>query len=236
MKAIGWAGLCGAVAFAVVSSAGNAGAQSPASKAVGKQVVQNHGGGGDRDGEDHDKGKGDDCKGKGDDCKCKQGPPGPRGPQGPKGDKGDPGPAGAEGPQGPDGPQGPPGVSAVYAIAKDQADDFSTVDTQLVTLTLPDGKYLVTAKAQFALQSDLSPTTVACTLEAGDAIDHAAVTLPTPGTAVVTLMAAANVIGGGAVLHCLTDDPDPTKVVTPTNMKLAAILVNELNPLVPPTP
>lgn len=88
------------------------------------------------------------------------GPAGPAGPQGPRGYKGAPGatgpagPAGQQGPQGDPGPQGPAGTSPSLAAnwtAETGADgeaintggSFSTNATQVGTLNLPAGTYLV---------------------------------------------------------------------------------------------
>jgi len=80
------------------------------------------------------------------------GPAGATGPQGPKGDTGAPGPAGPQGPKGNTGATGPAGPSDVYYYREYYNTDITTPLNQIDYVTvnyvsLPPGKYLVTAKA-----------------------------------------------------------------------------------------
>jgi len=87
------------------------------------------------------------------------GPPGPigltgaTGSQGPAGPAGDVGPAGPAGPQGPAGPAGPPGTSGVAAaftaqvgLPQTAAVNIAAFFSQVASLALPAGSYVVTAK------------------------------------------------------------------------------------------
>lgn len=134
---------------------------------------------------------------KGDDGK--RGPRGEAGPQGPAGESGAagaegvrglqgadgaPGAPGAPGPQGPQGPQGPAGSPAsdvagtlAGSLTTDPAPinliggTFSSRATQLGTLTLPAGKYIITGNAFFGSQAAVSGKTrlqLALRTEAGD--------------------------------------------------------------------
>jgi hypothetical protein len=98
------------------------------------------------------------------------------GPQGPQGEKGDPGPQGPAGPQGETGAQGPPGPqgekgdpgpqglrgpSDAYV---DKTSGFA-LDQQIrpvAQLTLPAGKYLVSASMWFFNRSDTSTAMIHC--------------------------------------------------------------------------
>ncbi|MEV4413368.1 hypothetical protein [Catellatospora sp. NPDC049609] len=86
---------------------------------------------------------------------------GARGPQGPAG------PAGPQGPAGPEGPQGPPGTGSLPQAF--QADDDATMtvdDATIVTLPLPEGRYLVTASMTASLNG--ANPTFSCDVEVGD--------------------------------------------------------------------
>jgi hypothetical protein len=142
---------------------------------------------------------------------------------GPKGDIGDTGPKGDQGDPGEPGAPGAPGVSAAFAFVGTQTDDISGgLDIGVLT-GLPAGKFILMAKAQFNLDSDLATTEVTCTLGAGDLTERSAVSLPTPGTATIPFMVPADLpSGGGAVLNCIGAN------VFASNVKLTAIQVESL--------
>jgi len=99
------------------------------------------------------------------------GPAGSQGGQGPKGDKGDSGPIGPSGgPQGPMGPAGPAGPATDgFSISAPSAVPFAATSNQFVilqTLSLPAGKYLITAHSM-AHNASVSESTINCTLNAG---------------------------------------------------------------------
>jgi hypothetical protein len=89
---------------------------------------------------------------------------GPQGPPGPQGDKGDPGtqgPAGPQGEKGDSGPQGPRGPSDAYV---DKTSGFA-LDQEfrpVAQLTLPAGKYVVSASMWFLNRSETSTALVHC--------------------------------------------------------------------------
>lgn len=81
-----------------------------------------------------------------------QGPAGPQGPQGATGPQGSAGPQGPQGPQGPAGPQGPqgvPGVSTAYEYSRDTPTQLGPARSDLATLQLPAGRYVLTGQARF---------------------------------------------------------------------------------------
>ncbi len=94
---------------------------------------------------------------------------------------------------------------------------------------LPPGKYVVTAKARFDVQSE-NPSQVFCSLTLSDAhnvggpfIDESGATVPGASTTTLPLSAAADLPSGGtAVLRCVGDD------VSASNVKVTAIQVGLL--------
>ena len=101
---------------------------------------------------------------------------GPRGPRGPRGLRGRQGPQGSQGTQGAQGLQGPPGPtgpSDAYFTASSSGNS---------TLSLPAGKYVMTARAFLTLAV---PGTDTCTLTAGSDTDSVAGTAPATVTMVV---------------------------------------------------
>jgi hypothetical protein len=131
---------------------------------------------------------------------------GPAGLAGPKGVAGDVGPAGPKGAQG---NKGEPGVvagfsAATVSVAFGDADTLKTIQT----LTLPEGKYIITARTM-AHNTEGSSSSLDCTLEAGGTVIDstgagdeiaAAGALDTS----VSLNGAATMAAGDAALVCQT--------------------------------
>lgn len=114
--------------------------------------------------------------------------------QGPKGDKGDTGDTGPIGPQGPQGEPGSGGLPAAFQSAPMTFVDVSTqfpTYTLITSLTLPPGKYFVSATAHASLSSGwdsegfVIPPSAICNLT------------PTGGSTVVSSGGGSNV--GGAI-------------------------------------
>jgi hypothetical protein len=80
------------------------------------------------------------------------GPPGPPGPQGPPGERG---PQGDPGPIGPQGPPGPPAISTLYTAELDYQADvrINPTPTEILRLSLPPGRYAITATVLIANRS-----------------------------------------------------------------------------------
>ena len=94
---------------------------------------------------------------------------GPQGSAGPKGDTGETGATGATGPQGPAGPPGPSGSGGggsgtdAYAGHNSGITAVDESGAEPVSVDLPDGSWVISAKAGF---SAASPTTLVCSLVA----------------------------------------------------------------------
>jgi hypothetical protein len=86
-----------------------------------------------------------------------QGPPGPTGPAGPAGA------GGAAGATGATGPAGPAGTTAAFFTSGSSAGGTVTTPTDIVSLTLPPGKYLITATTTTGTV-DEDPQVFTCTL------------------------------------------------------------------------
>jgi hypothetical protein len=94
---------------------------------------------------------------------------------------------------------------------------------------LAEGQYVVMAKAQFERQSDLGDTTVACTLEVGDAIENSAVLLSSLGTATATLPFLTPAVvppSGAAILSCAGTSPGVAFLAR--NVKITAIQIDSM--------
>lgn len=92
----------------------------------------------------------------------------PAGPQGPQGEPGPAGPVGPQGEQGPAGPQGPSGTASITAYAGSPifSQLFSEGETKQWAWNIPAGKYHVTARVNYRLQSsELAATTLDCRLK-----------------------------------------------------------------------
>jgi len=77
------------------------------------------------------------------------GPAGPAGPAGPGGPKGSTGATGPGGPAGPVGPTGPTGSATAYFHQGGGPTKVDTTPTDVITLTLPAGAYILSGHAQF---------------------------------------------------------------------------------------
>ena len=104
-----------------------------------------------------------------------QGPQGPAGPIGPKGPQGLQGLQGLQGPQGTTGatgdtgatgPAGTNGTSDAY-IARAPASGFIFLDSDIVSVSVPAGSYVIIAKMTL-VSADGDPQTAQCTLSTGD--------------------------------------------------------------------
>lgn len=85
------------------------------------------------------------------------GPPGPTGPRGPQGEPGPTGATGATGPTGPQGDTGPTAVSDIYTAELYPAPDVVVQPgrlTNVLTLALPAGRYVVTASVAVVNRGD----------------------------------------------------------------------------------
>lgn len=112
-----------------------------------------------------------------------QGPSGPQGPPGPQGSQGPQGPTGQTGPQGPQGPQGPAGPSGTGSdLFQKQIGPPNSATLQgpsvnvfpeILRLTLPPGRYLITAKTVINNDNNLAAQNNART--AGCAVSQATV-------------------------------------------------------------
>jgi hypothetical protein len=92
------------------------------------------------------------------------GPVGPQGAQGPKGDTGEPGAPGAPGQNGVDGAQGPAGIIRVFRATAGSDNLPINAQSQIVSKSVPQGTYLVTAKLTLATEED---SLVRCDLLSG---------------------------------------------------------------------
>ena len=110
-----------------------------------------------------------------------QGPAGPAGPAGPSGPAGPDGETGATGEAGPTGPAGPAGTSKGYAKGVEYADVPQSVSTDVATLSLPAGQFVVNVTATARVDgSELgADVTVSCRLHGpgGAALGNSAVFL-----------------------------------------------------------
>ena len=101
-----------------------------------------------------------------------QGPAGPIGPQGPQGLQGPQGTTGATGntgytvATGPTGPAGANGTSDAY-IARAPASGFIFLDSDIVSVSVPAGSYVINSKMTL-VSADGDPQTAQCTLSTGD--------------------------------------------------------------------
>jgi hypothetical protein len=99
-----------------------------------------------------------------------QGPSGPQGPAGSQGAQGPPGPQGVQGPQGDTGPQGPAGPGGgghAYSTSGGQSVAVSiNGGTDLLTLTLPPGSYLISGKSEI-LNNDSEKQDEFCQVKVG---------------------------------------------------------------------
>ncbi len=91
-------------------------------------------------------------------------------------------------------------------------------------LSLSNGSYVITAKAQFDLPDDKSAARVDCELDVGTGTpaDQASVLLNPGDTDILVLTAPVEVTSGGVVLNC------SGAAVTASRVKLTAIQVDTL--------
>ena len=166
------------------------------------------------------------------------GPPGPiglTGPAGPPGPTGATGPAGPAGPAGPQGPPGPTGLSsaftAQFGLPNTPPLSVSAFFTQLTSILLPVGSYVVTAKVVLA-NSTAGVTGVTCVLTqsgSGNLIDRADGSLA-DGTGADTLIlhAAVQVAAAGGEHVRLSCETNPSGVAYATYQQLTAIQLGSL--------
>ena len=162
------------------------------------------------------------------------GPAGAAGPVGPPGPIGLTGADGATGPAGPAGSQGPAGPSAGFTAQfglSSTAVSVVSTPTQVTSILVPVGSYIVTAKVVLANTSTTGPTAVTCLLAQGSAgrtIDRSDSFLEATASGDLTLHAAVQVIvasDGQLRLSCIRF---ASTVVTASNSQLTAIQVGSL--------
>jgi hypothetical protein len=152
------------------------------------------------------------------------GPQGPAGPQGPQGIPGPTGPAGPQGPSGPIGPQGPAGPSGLSHAytASTSIVNLRTNDTEVASVTVPAGNYVIFGKATLTSQ-DSDKQNSNCKLSTGDTT-----------TIVLT---GAGLPQAVSVHDFATNLPDNTRIVMTcatfigeaAEIKLSAIAVDAIN-------
>jgi hypothetical protein len=136
----------------------------------------------------------------------------PAGPQGPRGSAGPQGPQGNAGPQGPQGDAGPQTLSAVFhATAATGPSDIglSPTYTPVLTLNLPRGSYVLSARIAATNHDATTSTTVRCALfsdedPSGFGADNYPVSVPAGITTAIPLQGIVTVTGSSSVqsLQC----------------------------------
>jgi len=111
------------------------------------------------------------------------GPPGPRGGGGPRGHTGARGLQGVQGPSGPVGPVGPAGAGNAYAASQAGSVTLSSSQQNILSLSVPAGKYIVSATVEITNDDGSAgpPVEASCALrdEPGDTAEvSAAATIP----------------------------------------------------------
>ena len=155
-------------------------------------------------------------------------PIGLTGPAGPPGADGATGPAGPAGSQGPAGPSA--GFTAQFGLSSTAVSVVST-PTQVTSILVPVGSYIVTAKVVLANTSTTGPTAVTCLLAQGSSgrtIDRSDGFLVATASGDLTLHAAVQVSvasDGQLRLSCIRF---ASTVVTASNSQLTAIQVGSL--------
>lgn len=165
-----------------------------------------------------------------------------QGTQGAKGDSGDTGPAGAKGDTGdtgPTGPQGPPGPTGsgsgagTDAYAARDPGPTTVTDTAgdvLTTNAMPDGHYIVTAKASFRNASPGSSTALVCVLHgtgAGDVEIDSTTVATSDSSQIVALLGFATFSDTTTVgIRCSTTS---SAGVVLKDIKLVAMSVSSLS-------
>jgi hypothetical protein len=133
------------------------------------------------------------------------------------------GPEGPQGLAGPEGPAGPPGINTAFAFIGSEPIDISTGADIGVLTGLPEGSFVVMAKARFDMPDDKGEQTVDCTLAVGTTVENSAVRITGRGTATLPFLAPVELVGGGnAVLSC--EGP----YVSASNVKMTALQVDKL--------
>jgi collagen triple helix repeat protein len=146
------------------------------------------------------------------------GPTGPAGPTGPPGPTGSSGPTGPVGQTGPAGPAGPAGASGAVRITYQQSHTFAGGDfEQILSTTLPEGTYALTARANLAWEgfNDDNNVALACELRDGstllggasagvDQIGQGSFAIPRDDT--LTVIGVVTVPGGGEAISLWCQD------------------------------
>lgn len=167
------------------------------------------------------------------------GPQGPIGPQGPQGPTGVQGPAGLQGPAGPQGATGPAGPSHAYFTENESsALPLNTVATQLLTLTVSAGDYIIDAKTMLT-NGGSNSNEVACWLSYASGTttigDQSGATVPPPSpTQVVGLMTEsvhdAQTFSGTTTISFLCNQQTPPQLLVEAEFyTLRAVLVGGIN-------
>jgi len=167
------------------------------------------------------------------------GPAGPAGAQGPAGPQGATGPQGAQGPTGPQGPPGPAGPSHAYsASCLLPACPGVTIPQQIgspqfvtiLSVSLPSGSYVITAKADIVVQYTTAQDTCQLVTESSPltALDSTSPFL-SGQTLSLTNSATATLPGPDSILFQCAGIVGAGNFVTVTNSQLIATQVNGIN-------
>lgn len=180
----------------------------------------------------------------------RQGPEGPQGQAGARGPEGPQGPQGIEGPRGPQGPQGVPGPAggsafrtAVHGRVVDVTSAAVPTPTHVLSLALPAGSYVVTARLNVALRDVVSAgirhgAGIGCKLESpgggpDDYAEESSVGSNAGGPVIaqrfvsLTLHSALRLSQDTDVqINCIADDPAAPPRVTRTS--ISAIQISSL--------
>jgi Collagen triple helix repeat (20 copies) len=178
------------------------------------------------------------------------GPQGLRGPQGPSGPIGPVGPRGVSGPEGPrgiaglqgepgvEGPQGPAGEASdafFHSTGSTDARPFGSIRTNVASVTVPAGKYIVLAHATF-LNLTSESVAVDCLVHGSPGRDSRRITILQPasvrdfGNVSITAMVDTTA-AGWVLLQCVAVDEvgsGLTPSVEAYDIELAAIKVSNL--------
>lgn len=154
------------------------------------------------------------------------GPAGPEGPTGPQGPIGPEGPTGPAGPEGPTGPQ--ESLNAYHSSLAETTFGTGWSTPDLITLTLPAGKYLVSGKA--VVQNTSSAQLVQCALrdtvtDYDDAFASLGDTGPNGDFATLALQTAFEPSATATVGLACTSAAGPARAAS---VKLTAITVGGL--------
>lgn len=149
------------------------------------------------------------------------------GPEGPKGAPGTAGASGATGATGAEGKQGPASLGRGFQATVGFAGEVKTL-TEVQSLTLPAGSYIVFAKAYVTLNETSAEALMTCDLNGGGGDDEDELTLTSSGTlsakSPISLETKATMPTGGGTMKL--DCGSKQKLVEMTEVKIDAIEVH----------